>query len=184
MPKLRTYYFLKRDTLFEIYLSSVQNISDRIALTQFRLSNHNLMIKKGRHQNMELHDRSCPFCPGNIENELHFLVKCPTYASLRESLFNQINDTTTGFYHPHDDNFLFWFLQNNPTIANLTARFIILAMELRALFLFHRPGFTGQACRFPLGERLVYFMVLTRLLYFPNVWQVSVKNFIMWNYQY
>ena len=125
----------KRDTLFEKYLSSVQNISDRIAFTQFRFSNYNLMIEKGRHQNMELHDRSCPFCPGHMENEFHFLVKCPTYASLRDSLFNQVNDTTIGFYHPHDDNFLFWFLLNNPTIANLTARFIRLAMELRAFLL-------------------------------------------------
>ena len=50
MSKLKTYSFIKRDTSFEKYLSSIQNVCDRIALSCFRLSNHYLMIKKGRHQ--------------------------------------------------------------------------------------------------------------------------------------
>ena len=135
MSKLRTYSFLKRDTIFEKYLSTVQNISDRIALTKFRLSNHNLTIEKERHQNMELQDRSCPFCPGQIENELHFLVRCPTYAHLRENLFNQVDNVTLGLYQSHDENFLLWFLLNDPNIANVTARFIRLSTELRAFLL-------------------------------------------------
>ena len=96
------------------------------------------MIEKGRHRNMLLHDRSCPFCPGHIENEFHFLVKWPTYKSLRVNLYDQVKTITIGFYYPPDEEFLFWFLLNNHTIAHLTARFIRLAMDLRA-FLLENP---------------------------------------------
>ena len=45
--KLKTLAYLKNDTVCENYLLSVENIANRIALTKFRLSNHNLMTEKG-----------------------------------------------------------------------------------------------------------------------------------------
>ena len=138
MSKLRTYVTLKDNITVEEYLTSVKNVSNRIALTKFRLSNHTLMIEKGRHENMNQTDRICPFCPKHIENELHFLIKCPIYANLTLQLFKEIAKITTGFYPPNDDNFVFWFLLKNPKIAHLTAKFIKLAMDLRA-FLFETP---------------------------------------------
>ena len=137
MSKLKTYSFIKRDTSFEKYLSSVQNVSDRIALTRFRHSNHYLMMEKGRHQNMDVRDRLCPFCPDLVENEFHFLIKCPTYRYQRACLFNKINDVTIGFYYPPDENFLFWFLMKNPAISYLRARFIRHSLELRTFLLEH-----------------------------------------------
>ena len=136
--KLKTLAYLKNDTVCENYLLSVENIANRIALTKFRLSNHNLMIEKGRHQDVAFCDRSCPFCPDQIENEFHFLLKCPTYRELRRKLLDDIKTSTIGFYYPQDENFLFWFLLKNPLIANLTGHFIRLAMELRA-FLLENP---------------------------------------------
>ena len=47
--KLRTYSLFKNDIGFEKYLNSVQNLQERTFLTKFRLSNHELMIEKGRH---------------------------------------------------------------------------------------------------------------------------------------
>ena len=49
MSKLESYSFVKQKSVFEGYLVSVQNVSERIALSKLRLSNHNLMIEKGRH---------------------------------------------------------------------------------------------------------------------------------------
>ena len=135
MPKLRTYAHIKDDINFEEYLVSVRNVHDRIALTRFRLSSHSLMIEKGRHQNMKLFDRTCPFCPQHIENELHFLIQCPTYQHLRKTLLDNVKDTIIGFYYPEDELFLFWFLLRNPVIAHLTARFIKLSMELRTFLI-------------------------------------------------
>ena len=85
MSKMRTYRFIKQTWKLEDYLFTVENISDRTALSKFRLSNHSLAIEKGRHENINLSDRTCPFCPGQIENEFHFLIKCSTYASLRQT---------------------------------------------------------------------------------------------------
>ena len=111
--KLKTLSILKNDFACENYLLSVPNIANRTALTKFRLSNHNLMIEKGRYENMQLCDRSCPFCPDQIEDEFHFLIKCPIYTELRTKMLENIKDIVYGFYYPTDENFLFWFLLNS-----------------------------------------------------------------------
>ena len=48
--KLKTLSILKDDLACKNYLLSVSNIANRTALTKFRLSNHNLMIEKGRYE--------------------------------------------------------------------------------------------------------------------------------------
>lgn len=50
--KLRTYALLKTEIGFENYLLTIKNPLKRILVTKFRLSNHNLMIEKGRHINI------------------------------------------------------------------------------------------------------------------------------------
>ena len=84
--KLRTYSIIKTEIGYEQYLSQIQNIQDRISLTKFRLSNHRLMIETGRHQHIEKNLRFCPFCPGEIEDEFHFLLECQVFNTLRDEL--------------------------------------------------------------------------------------------------
>ena len=108
--KLKTLSILKNDFACENYLLSVSNIANRTALTKFRLSNHNLMIEKGRYEDMQLCDRTCPFCSDQTEDEFHFLVKCPVYTALRMKMFDDIKNIIHGFYYPPNENFLFWFL--------------------------------------------------------------------------
>ena len=123
MSKLHTYSILKHNILPEEYLLLVKNVSDRIALTRIRLSNHNLMIEKGRHKNISrISDCTCPFCPGQVD-----------YTNLRQKLLDQVKAITIGFYYPPDEQFLF-----SPVITHLTARYIKLAMDLRA-FLLENP---------------------------------------------
>ena len=135
MSKMRTYRFIKQSWKLEDYLLKIENISDRTALSKFRLSNHSLTIEKGRHQNLHLSDRTCPFCPDEIENEFHFLIKCPTYTRLRKKLLDDVEILCIGFSYPPDEEFLLWFLLNNPIICDSTAKFIRLSMELRAFLL-------------------------------------------------
>ena len=86
--KLRTYAKIKLELGFESYLSSIQNVEKRISLSKIRLSNHDLMIEKGRHLKLEVNQRNCPFCPVNLlEDEFHFLLTCNTFSSLRNYLF-------------------------------------------------------------------------------------------------
>ena len=114
LRKMRRYRLLKKSWALEDYLLTITNIKARIALTKLRLSNHNLAIEKGRHQDLQLYDRTCPFCPEHIENELHFLIKCPTYESLRRRLLDDVEVLCIGFVYPEDENFLFWLLPSNP----------------------------------------------------------------------
>ena len=84
--KLRTYHIIKTKIGYEDYLNEIQNIEARVAFTKFRLSNHSLMIEIGRHQRIDKSLRHCPFCPSEIEDELHFLIECKTYRSHRKEL--------------------------------------------------------------------------------------------------
>ena len=93
MSKLKTYVLLKNNMNIEKYLITIKNVSQRTALTKLRLSNHFLMIEKGRHQSLNLFDRTCPFCPRMVENEQHFVLKCPTYSHLREKLLDDLKKT-------------------------------------------------------------------------------------------
>ena len=135
MSKMQTYAFLKQSWKIEDYLLQVGNIKDRTALSKLRLSDHTLAMEKGRHQNIIQSDRKCPFCPEEIEDEFHFLIKCPIYKFLRKNLFDDINVLCIGFVYPPDEKFLMWFLLNNPIISESTAKHIRLSIELRAFLL-------------------------------------------------
>ena len=82
--KLRTFGKLKTTIGISPYLTQVKHLDSRKALSKLRLSNHDLMIEKGRHLKIDKTQRFCPFCPRSIETELHFLLHCKTYRVMRE----------------------------------------------------------------------------------------------------
>ena len=137
MSKMKTYTFLKQNWKIEDYLLLVGNIKDRTALSKLRLSDHSLAMEIGRHQNIAQSDRKCPFCPDKVEDEFHFLLKCPTYKFLRKNLFDDIDVLCIGFFYPPDEKFLMWFLLNNPILSESTAKYTKLSFELRAFLLEH-----------------------------------------------
>ena len=49
------------------------------------------MIETGRYRRPKIprNERFCPFCPGFVESETHFLLHCDKYAKLRESYINK-----------------------------------------------------------------------------------------------
>jgi hypothetical protein len=54
---------------------------------KLRISNSNLLIEQGRHQNIPLENRLCPICKLEIENEYHFVIEVSNhqFISLRFS---------------------------------------------------------------------------------------------------
>ena len=128
--KLKTYAKLKTNIGLEKYLVSVKNVTDRISLTKLRLSNHTLMIEKGRHQNIEIENRLCPFCPTCIEDEMHFLIKCPAYIEYRAKLMDTIHYTLRNHCILGSAS-LFMFLMKSDNITHVTANFITQANKLR-----------------------------------------------------
>ena len=52
-------------------------------LTMFRLSSLSLAVETGRYQGILNVNRVCKFCKDDIEDEFHFILKCPTYQNFR-----------------------------------------------------------------------------------------------------
>ena len=83
--RLLSYSRYKHDFESEKYLEVIYDKKFRSALSRFRLSSHQLMIEKGRYNNIPVDERICRFCNMNqLENEYHFLLICPLYHNLRK----------------------------------------------------------------------------------------------------
>ena len=100
-------------------------------MTKFRLSNHRLMIEKGRHQNLERHDRICPFC-NSIEDEIHFLTKCVTYRYIRKELLARVEKVSKIRNTEYmEKKILFKILLEREDIAELVAKYLTKFIEIR-----------------------------------------------------
>ena len=128
--KLRTYSIVKMEAGEEPYLRFVKNVKDRISMSKFRLSNHKLMIEKGRHLNIERIDRKCPFCPA-VEDETHFLLHCGTFSVMRESLLNSVMGTLNENLNRNDDKIMLRYLLGNTQISPIVSKYLRKSMELR-----------------------------------------------------
>ena len=54
-------------------------------IARFRMSSHCLNIEHGCYRNELRENRLCTFCNQNdIEDEFHFIFKCPFYSNLRQ----------------------------------------------------------------------------------------------------
>ena len=130
--KLRTYKLFKTTIKQEPYLTDIKNVKDRISFSNFRLSNHRLMIERGRHLNIQKDLRFCPFCSSSIEDEIHFLIQCKTYSSHRIKLIDMVkNKVRTVRLTEMSDKAIFTFLMNNTLVAPLVAKYLSQTLEIR-----------------------------------------------------
>ena len=131
--KLRTYSTIKTNIGMEEYLTNIYNITDRISMSKFRLSNHRLMIEVGRHKKIDRQYRKCPFCLNEVEDEIHFLTTCPVYSICRNSLLMELS-IPIGLLITEKQR-LFQFLMTDKYAVRLTAKFITNAMLIREFLL-------------------------------------------------
>ena len=122
---------LKKESGFENYLNSL-SVRDRTAFTKLRLSNHSLMIEKMRHEfpKPPETDRRCPFCPDFVENEIHFLLVCPTFSIHRENLISLATRTIPNF-RTLNDNEKFLLLMTENSIIRETVKYLRTTFEIR-----------------------------------------------------
>ena len=105
--KLRTYGIIKRTLGNETYLLSNIKLDQRISRTKLRLSNHELMIEKGRHLKIGKTRRFCPFYPTNIESEKHVMLQCKAYTPIRDILVHTVCDIHPQFtFFCNDEKFV------------------------------------------------------------------------------
>ena len=132
--KLRTYSLVKSAIGIENYLQIDMPMHFRKAFTKLRLSNHTLMIEKGRHQKIDVSERFCKFCPNEVEDEKHFLMSCTTYKNQRKELLSVASRKVNGFLF-FDIHETFITLLSNPVLTLDTACYIYQCFELRDFLL-------------------------------------------------
>ena len=134
-PKALSYILFKGNVCLEKYLYQVKNKNHRKALSRFRLSNHPLLIEKGRHLKppLERNDRKCFICKNEVENEIHFLITCPLYRDERESLFHTCRENCRLFdsIPSEEQKYIFIMTNENINVIKAVAKFIINSLKLR-----------------------------------------------------
>ena len=102
--KLRTYKLTKNDYKMETYLYHISdhevrrdltklrcsNHEVRRDLTKLRCSNHSILIEQGRYSKLNVGERLCKKC-NKVEDEIHFLIECKLYDSVRKKFFSDSN---------------------------------------------------------------------------------------------
>ena len=128
--KLRTYKTIKLKLGMEQYLHLIPCPKVKITMSKFRLSNHKLMIEKGRHNNVNRAQRFCPFCPKEIEDEIHFVMNCKGFTEQRRIFFTEVAAKHNFFLNMNDAE-KFHFLLTEQDIITPTAYYIQQNFELR-----------------------------------------------------
>jgi len=68
-------------------------VSERSFTAQLRSGTLPLHVETGRFRNIKLENRICSLCQLNeIEDEVHFLFKCPLYNEVRERWLHRIRN--------------------------------------------------------------------------------------------
>ena len=109
--KLRSYRYFKSHLRLEKYLSTSTYFRGRVLMTAIRSGSNQLCIDVGRQKQWKEAQRVCEHCDSKfVENEVHFVIFCAKYASLREKLFQKIWIISDGKWklqnHSWHDQFL------------------------------------------------------------------------------
>ena len=125
------YKHLVDNFTIQYYLQKSLNPTYRKYLSKFRLSAHSLNIEKGRYNNTNRRDRICTLCnSSDIEDEFHFILKCPIYNDLR------VNYIKNYYYRRPSVFKLVQLLSvNNVKIVNNLGKYLYLASNRRCQLL-------------------------------------------------
>jgi len=131
--RLECYLTLKREYKLAEYLSTVRDRKQRQILTRYRLSDHKLAIETGRHKKLwqPKENRTCDHClTGEVETEMHFLLKCEAFKDTRDLYFNKFNYIIPNFIDLDDISKLN-FLLGEGDKTYLAAQYIQTCHNLR-----------------------------------------------------
>ena len=107
----------------ESYLS-ISNFEYRKLITKLRISEHNLLIEKGRHLNIPREQRLCSHCKC-IDGEKHFLLNCTINSELRSSFLNILNNENQIFNNLSESEKLSYILNpSTPSQVNTLGSFL------------------------------------------------------------
>ena len=111
----------------EPYLIYIKDPNYRIALSRLRMSSHNLTIETGRHSKpkVPVNERICTKCNmDQVQDEIHFVLKCPKFDTCRQALLDELNTYGTDFSTLSDaDKFTYIMKSVNPVVLTKLGKF-------------------------------------------------------------
>ena len=137
-PKAVSYKNYKNNIYFESYLQTFKDVKLRIGVSRFRLSNHNLMIEKGRHfkPKLDKNERKCYLCKNPIENEEHFLVNCPLFTPQRIKLEIICKENCERYDNlTQEQKFIFIMSNEDPKVTMALGKFVSHCLLFRENFI-------------------------------------------------
>lgn len=125
--KCSNYQYIVHNFCLQFYLSKPLPDVYKKCITQLRLSSHNLAVESGRFSAVPRQNRLCKFCKDDIEDEMHFVLKCPVYQGFRSYFIKP-------YYWKKPSMFKFIQLMSSCNIKELLhlGKFIFRAMKLRS----------------------------------------------------
>lgn len=136
------YSTIKSDYKLEPYLCLIKGYKYRQAFARFRASSHTLEIERGRYTRpvTDVQNRICQNCRV-IENEIHFLLDCPLYATRRERMISNVASVEPDIHTlTRDETFTLLLTSENPMIVTWVGKFLHHAFIQRNS---HQPHLAG-----------------------------------------
>ena len=123
--KADTYKIFKYRPKLEKYFELISNTRHLNAMVKLRLSDHHLMIEKGRRCRPPINreEKLSPTC-GILGDEIHFLIDCTKFTAQRQEAFRKINNRTPNLETTPNSRqkFAFLLFQENISIIKTTAK--------------------------------------------------------------
>ena len=125
---------------YENYLDEINNRKLRCNVVKLRLSDHKLIIEKGRKadQKISRQNRLCQLCYSEnlqqVEDEVHFLFDCPwrKYISLRRNFISNMTKLVTNFSDMnYNKKFIFTMSNENKEVISQFSAYVLLMNKER-----------------------------------------------------
>ena len=127
--KLFFYKKLNIKFLTKPYLS-ISNFEFRRLITKLRISDHVLLIEKGRHFKIPREERLCQKCK-LLDDEIHFLLHCTINSNLRKEYFEFLSYDSFFKDLSISEKIIYILNPSTPTEVNKLGSFIKKSIELR-----------------------------------------------------
>ncbi|CAG2254736.1 unnamed protein product [Mytilus edulis] len=137
MPKLRTFRCLETNFEKQQYITTNMTRQQRSTLARMRCGTFPLELELGRYRGIPSNRRFCKVCNDNVsvEDEKHFLVKCPLYLCERNNAFADFQQRNNiDFSVLSDDEILIKLLT---TDCKLVSNYIFNISKIRTQLLSH-----------------------------------------------
>lgn len=93
--KRKQYMHIKEATPWDKKPDYLTKLDYRTAqpILRFRTQNHYLPVESGRHHNVDYLERTCPFCPGLLGDEYHYICECKQFDDERKAFLKKYYST-------------------------------------------------------------------------------------------